>query len=614
LRERFSGRYNLRGGCLSVRLGWVMRGRIYIALILFGAWGGIGWAAATTQPIVWRGWSDDVFRQAKRENKFVLLDLHAVWCHWCHVMDEDTYRDPAVIKLIGEKYIAVGVDADSRPDLSNRYEDYGWPATVVFGPDGKEIVKRQGYIPPKQMASMLQAIIDDPTPGPSVRAERKVQFTDQTNLSDAVRKELLWRQNELYDNTFGSWGTVQKFMDWDGVEWCLRQAARGDKDARRMARQTLTEQMNLIDPVWGGVDQYSTDGDWKHPHYEKIMQFQAENLRVYALAYSQWHEAADLKAAQDIHRYLVGFLRSPDGGFYTSQDADAVPGEQGDSYFRLNDVQRRARGVPRIDEHQYARENGWAIVGLTTLYGGTGDRTALDQATAAARWVVQNRSLDGGGFRHDGVDAGGPYLGDTLAMGRGSLALYEVTGDRNWLVRSEAAARFIEKHFWGTDGPGVASSDVGGHAAFAPSRELDENIGVARWANLLNAYSGNKADRKLALTAMRYVATPEIAEARGLGAGILLADAEVSGPPLHITIVGGKDDAAAAKLFAAALGIPEPYKRVEWYDAREGALMNADVEYPALGTAAAFLCSGTTCSSPAFSATELMEKWARSRR
>ena len=119
--------------------------------------------------IDWQPWSDEVFERAKRENRFVLLDLGAVWCHWCHVMDETTYRDPRVAQLIGQRYVAVRVDQDARPDLANRYEDYGWPATIVFAADGSEIVKRRGYQRPMEMSSMLQAIIDDPTPGPSVQ-------------------------------------------------------------------------------------------------------------------------------------------------------------------------------------------------------------------------------------------------------------------------------------------------------------------------------------------------------------------------------------------------------------------------------------------------------------
>ena len=121
--------------------------------------------------IAWQStWSDALFARAAAEHRFVLLDLHAVWCHWCHVMDEETYGDPAVKALIAKNYVAVSVDADSDPDLTSRYGDWGWPATIVLAPDGSEIVKRRGYIPPAQMASLLQAIVDDPSPGPSVGA------------------------------------------------------------------------------------------------------------------------------------------------------------------------------------------------------------------------------------------------------------------------------------------------------------------------------------------------------------------------------------------------------------------------------------------------------------
>jgi len=133
--------------------------------------------------IDWQPWSDTVFAQAKKEGRFVLLNLGAVWCHWCHVMDEVTYRDPKVIELIRSHYVAVSVDGDSRPDLANRYEDYGWPATIVFGADRGEIVKRRGYIPPRPMASMLQAIIDDPTPGPSVLPEMELTPSNEIALS-----------------------------------------------------------------------------------------------------------------------------------------------------------------------------------------------------------------------------------------------------------------------------------------------------------------------------------------------------------------------------------------------------------------------------------------------
>src|SRR5258705_4448387 len=116
----------------------------------------------------WSEWSDDLFARAATEKRFVILDLEAVWCHWCHVMEKTTYTDPEVKSLLASKYLPVRVDQDANPDLSRRYGDSGWPATIVFGPDGTEIAKIRGYIEPERMQALLRAIIDDPSPGPSV--------------------------------------------------------------------------------------------------------------------------------------------------------------------------------------------------------------------------------------------------------------------------------------------------------------------------------------------------------------------------------------------------------------------------------------------------------------
>jgi hypothetical protein len=543
--------------------------------------------------IEWQAWSDGVFAQAAGQHKLVILDLEAVWCHWCHVMNGVTYSDPAVIRLIREKYIAVRVDQDSRPDLANRYEDYGWPATVIFKWDGSELAKRRGYIPPKPMASMLQAFIDDPTPGPSVEQEAAVAPGSGTGLTAdeaaSMRKEFLGG----YDARLGGWGSIQKYLDWDALEYCLTTGSAGDA---QMARQTLTAGLKLIDPVWGGVDQYSVNGDWDHPHYEKIMPFQAETMRVYAMAASAWHEPQWLEAARRIRGYLKLFLTSPDGAFYTSQDADS-PSMDGAKYYAMDDAGRRKAETPRVDRHIYARENGLAITGLTALYAAGGDAGALEDARRAAAWVVANRALPGGGFSHDAKDAAGPYLADTLEMGRAFLALYKVTAERVWLERAEAAADFIDAKFR-TDA-GFATSATGAASALKPEPEADENVTVARFANMLGHYTGKKEYAAMAERAMRYVASPQVIKAQGFStAGILLANGEVGTEPTHVTIVGAKDDAGARALFATALRDAPVYTRVEWYDAKEGALPNMDVEYPALPAPAAFMCSNDACSTP----------------
>ncbi|KAF0222223.1 MAG: hypothetical protein FD167_5019, partial [bacterium] len=322
-------------------------------------------------------------------------------------------------------------------------------------------------------------------------------------------------------------------------------------------------------------------------------------------AYTLWGDTANLKAALDIHSYLKTFLTSPEGAFYTSQDADLVKGKHSEDYFNLDDAARRAKGIPAVDKHIYARENGWVINALVTVYSATGDDKYLQDALKAAKWVMDNRSLPSGGFKHDEKDSAGPYLGDTLAMGNASLKLYMATGDRQWLERAEQAVKFIQESFVSKDNSilGFASSLIipGG---FAPKPQRDENVLMVRFANLLHYYTGKEEHKKLAEQGMRYLSIKEVATKRPIG-GILLANLEMELDPAHVTVVGAKNDPNALALYKAALNYPSGYKRVEWLDSKEGKLPNPDVEYPVLDKAAAFACANQRCSLPAFTPQEV---------
>ena len=310
-----------------------------------------------------------------------------------------------------------------------------------------------------------------------------------------------------------------------------------------MTRRTLTFALKLIDPAWGGMYQYSTDFDWNHAHFEKIMSMQAEPMRLYALAYGQFRDERYRQAVRDLHRYVTTFLRSPEGAFYTSQDADLVKGKHSEKYFALDDAARRKLGIPAVDKHRYARENGWMINALATAYAMTGERAYLDDAQRAARWIIANRSLPGGGFRHDEKDVAGPYLEDTLAMSDAFLALYAATGEREWLARAAAGAEFIEQHFRGAQ-PGYLTSAPRASSRLQPKSNIDENIPLARFANLLHRYTGDARHRAMSDYALRMLVTEQVAGSLLTAPGILLAAFESANDPLHITVVGGKDDAA----------------------------------------------------------------------
>ena len=215
----------------------------------------------------------------------------------------------------------------------------------------------------------------------------------------------------------------------------------------------------------------------------------------------------------------------------------------------------------------------------------------------AAQWIIAHRSLEGGGFRHGEKDAAGPYLGDTVFMARAFISLHAVTADRAWLRRAEEAVRFADARFRGDSSYLTAI----GAAALKPKPQVDENAAMARVANLLHHYTGKAEYRRIAEHAMRFVAAPVVVDWRGIQVGAnLLADREFTSPPLHLAVVGARDDPAAEALFRAALAHPATYKRVEWWDRREGPLPNADVPYPELEKAAAFVCTDRACSAPMF--------------
>jgi uncharacterized protein len=560
--------------------------------------------AAFAAPIAWQTqWNEGLFAQATKDHRFVILDLHAVWCHWCHVMDEETYTDPKVQALIAKRFVAVSVDADGDPDLTSRYGDWGWPATIVLAADGSEIVKRRGYIPPEQMASLLQAIIDDPSPGPSV--EPAVVITNHgSRLTSQERTGLTRIYEQVYDDRHGGWGDVHKFIDSAAMELTYSKVDSGDAAALQRARQTLDANLRLLDPVWGGVYQYSDEVDWNSPHFEKLMSFQADDLRLYGEAYSRWKDPRYLAAARSLYVYMTTFLAAPDGGFYVSQDADLSAQISGHDYYPRDNAARRALGMPRIDTHEYAREAGWAIRALCKFYDVTGDKNALIRAEQAARWAITARSVPGGGFRHDNQDRGGPFLDDALAMSQAFVALYRSTGDREWLASAGTVLRFIESTLRHPNAGYIAAPySARRRGVFREAvRQPEQNAALVRVASLMHHYTAEIRYQKMATHGMKYLAAFARAAPAQLRAEILLADRELAAAPIHITVVGRKTDPAAQDLHSAALRYPSDYLQIDWWDRDEGGLPNPQIQYPQLDRAAAFACSASACSMPVYDA------------
>ena len=358
-----------------------------------------------------------------------------------------------------------------------------------------------------------------------------------------------------FDWKLGGPKTAIKFLDRDSVEYCLLKASQGDALQKAMAELTLENALKLFDPVWGGVYQYSTH-NWLMPHHSKTMSNQAGFLRIYVMAYALLQDDRYLHAAYAIRDYLKYFLLSECGGFYSGQ-SNFVNAIKPLDYYALKDHQRREYGIPSIWKSRYARENGWAIESLAYLYEFSDDNESLQLALDAATWVVKHRAFIDGGFRHDRQNQQGPYLADTLAMGRALLQLYKVTADEQWLHRAANAADFIIMYFK-QPGGGFMTHAQENHKETC--LQIDENISLMRFANTLTYYSELKRHRGIAKHCLRYLSRKSVCTARDDETGILLAYDEYSTTPFQIIIHGNHQNPQVKEFFTIARKYPRNYK------------------------------------------------------
>ena len=226
--------------------------------------------------------------------------------------------------------------------------------------------------------------------------------------------------------------------------------------------------------------------------------------------------------------------------------------------------------------------------------------------------MASRRNADGV-FRHAAFDRGGPYLGDTLAMGQAALDLYAATGNRDWLTLAARCGSVINSRFKDDGGGFLTSLQTESTAGvfLKPVKPIDEQTQVVRFANRLYRYVGSAEFDAMAEHGGRYLAAAAIFDQPRPFPGILLVDHEIRFDPTHITIVGRKSDATAIALHSAARGIAAAYKRIDWWDADEGPLPNPDVTYPKLDEAAAFICTNRICSLPMFTPADMLETLQR---
>jgi len=316
--------------------------------------------SAMHQPIHWHEWGEEVFAIAQRENKPILLDIGAVWCHWCHVMDRESYDNPEIAELINQRFIAVKVDRDERPDIDSRYQvavssisgQGGWPLTAFLTPDGKPFYGGT-YFPPddhygrpsfKRVLLSIANAYDEKNADVMEQAkmvEGAISHAESfagksAEFSPAVIDTIVQSALKMFDPQNGGFGSAPKFPHPAGLDLLIGEYVRcGDEQLRNVFVTTLEKMARggVYDQLAGGFHRYSVDERWIVPHFEKMCYDNSELLKNYVHAYQATGSEFFAAVARDIIRWMDAWLSDRDhGGFYASQDADYSMDDDGD-YF-----------------------------------------------------------------------------------------------------------------------------------------------------------------------------------------------------------------------------------------------------------------------------------------
>jgi uncharacterized protein YyaL (SSP411 family) len=331
------------------------------------------------QPVQWNEWSEDAFASARRENKPMLLDIGAVWCHWCHVMDRESYDDPEVAAIVNEHFIAVKVDRDERPDIDSRYQaavsavsgQGGWPLTAFLTPDGKPFYGGT-YFPPSDgygrpsfkrvLLSIANAykekngdVMEQAKMVESTIAQAESFAGRSGRVSASIVTAIQESACKMFDAQHGGFGQAPKFPHPSALDLLIERYARTEDATLRNVIVTTLEHMangGVYDQLAGGFHRYSVDERWVVPHFEKMCYDNSELLKNYVHAYQATGSEFFAQVSLDIIRWMDEWLSDRQrGGFYASQDADISMDDDGDYFTWTLD---EARTVLTEEEVQVA--------------------------------------------------------------------------------------------------------------------------------------------------------------------------------------------------------------------------------------------------------------------
>ncbi|MCC6407927.1 MAG: thioredoxin domain-containing protein [Planctomycetes bacterium] len=395
----------------------------------------------------WLEWNDDAFALARERSAPVLLFLGASWCRFCKELDEFVLSDERVARVITQRFVPIRVDKDRRPDIDARYSKGGWP-TLAYLDDQGELIASDAYLEVDELLPRLELIANyfaqsrgelkrrlseaDERP----RAARARRGELDRELVDWVAKTVL----ETSDPVFGGWGREHKFPHFEAIDFALiRWSQTGDDAMRKLVLRTLRgmQQGEIHDKVEGGFYRYATQPDWSRPHYEKMLDSNAQRLFSYLEAYQAFGDASFKKTAEGILDWLVTTLLDREtGAFKGSQDAN--PG-----YAHLaTRAARREFGAPACDPTIFANWNAITVSSLFKAALVLGQEEVDVLALHALDFVLEELYDERHGVYHywDGTYHLPGMLADQAYTLRALVDAVQFTGENRYLEPARALA------------------------------------------------------------------------------------------------------------------------------------------------------------------------------
>jgi uncharacterized protein len=580
--------------------------------------------------IRWREWGDAPFHEARDEAKPVLLAISAVWCHWCHVMDETTYSTDAVIDLINERFVPIRVDNDRRPDVNSRYNMGGWPTTAILTDDG-EIVHGGTYIPPDAMHRLLSQIerffaepdnrlqLAERTAALKAARDVRIRPSDPGSVDRNTPAHVFSSLEERFDAEYGGFGDDQKFPQTGTLHFLLDQWSRThDARAEEMVVKTLRGMAGggMYDHVEGGFYRYSTTRDFSVPHFEKMLEDLGGLMLACARAGAAFEVDDFSNVAIDVRRYLDGHLWQQQYQAYGgSQDADEV-------YYAQDSAGRASLKAPYVDPTIYTSWNAETARALL-LSGPLLARLGADARDWARQGLqvlemLWTRLLDNGLMcrYYDGSAHLRGLLGDQIWSIAAAISAHAVTGESVWLARAGGLVRAAEALYDEDEGgyrDRLRDGQEPGRLASA-AIPFNDNALMARTLLTYAAVTGEE-EWDLRARALLGRFRDEYRRYEVFAAGYGSAALDALDAPVDAIIVGTR--AATSGLREAALRAVTPALRIIPIDPSDAsdAIRLASLGYvpSSDGTAVAYLCREKACFARVIEPSELIAALASRR-